>query len=81
MSNKRLHIVLKNKWQTVIIDEFIHHIDAVTSHTLAYLSDFSDSESDIIRMIETIDHFFISGDGVVIYYESGAELLITRVRA
>jgi hypothetical protein len=63
-----------------MIDTFIHHIDAVDSHTLIYNSDCITNEADIIRLIEKIKSFYISGNGVLIFYESGAELLIQRLR-
>lgn len=80
-NQKRLHIVLKNQFSLTVIDDFIHHIDAVQSHTLIYMTGFQSSQADIIRLTETVKNITVSGDGVIIFYESGAELLIQRLHA
>lgn len=80
-STKKLHVVLKNQFSITVLDQFIHHIDAVNSHTLLYLTDFYAKESDIVRLTEKIKLITILSEGVCIYYESGAELLIRRLYA
>ncbi len=81
MNEKKLHINLKNKWSLTVLDTFINHIDACSSHTLIYYTEFYASQDKIYRLVETIKSIYVSGDGVCIFYESGAELLITRLRA
>ena len=78
---KKLHIKLKDQFGSIIIDNFIDHIDACTSHTLLYETCFQAGKHKINRITESIKSIMITAEGVVIYYVSGYELLITRVRA
>jgi hypothetical protein len=81
MNTKKLHIKFTDQYENLLLDTFIHHIDAVKSHTLCYYTDFSKSKSEIFRLIEEIKGILVTSEGVQILYESGASLLITRIRA
>lgn len=72
-------ITLVDKYGNIIIDSLkIAHLDACQSQTLAYLTDFCYSESNIIRMTDTINNIQVSRSGIEIHYNSGGAMFITR---
>lgn len=76
---KEKYITLVDKYGNKIVNSLkIAHLDACQSQTLAYLTDFCYSESNIIRLTDTINYIQVSPAGIEIHYNSGGAMFITR---
>jgi hypothetical protein len=76
MSKNKLYIILHDSYQSKIFEGYISHIDACNSHSLLYGGDCISNESEIIRLIETINSIWVTDKGIQINYNSGANLVI-----
>jgi len=73
------YITLIDKYGNKVINSLkVAHLDACHYQTLAYITEFCYSESNIIRLTDTITHIEVSAAGIEIYYESGGAMFITR---